>query len=207
VALHPYPSKEHAPDVHLKWQDNFDDIQMVRDYLTESGHPAAIWVTEWGWSSATLGTERQAEYTATSLRMIREQFPYVEIATMFVDYDRPTYAQGLFDSTGNPKPAATAFARAARNADPVVPAVQSASAQPQRKALKITAQATGCFPCRGWVDLRGQGRKRRVTLRLTDARGTQKIRLPRGRWRWRITLQDGATGRSVRSRWRATRVR
>jgi Glycosyl hydrolases family 39 len=110
VALHPYPSGGHAPDVHSQRQDNFDDIGLVHDYLRDLSIKAEIWVTEWGWSSASLGDETQARYVETSLKMIRDRYPYVELATYFVDYDRPpSYHHGLFDSKFDPKPSATIF--------------------------------------------------------------------------------------------------
>jgi polysaccharide biosynthesis protein PslG len=110
VALHPYPSDGHAPNVHRRGQDNFDDIGLVHDYLRDAGVSAQIWVTEWGWSSASLGAERQASYVEASLKRIRDRFPYVEVATYFLDYDRPpNYYQGLFDSEFDPKPSAETF--------------------------------------------------------------------------------------------------
>jgi hypothetical protein len=110
VALHPYPSGGHAPDVDLPWQDNFSDIKAVHDQLALSGHPARIWVTEWGWESASVGLDTQARYVRTSLEMIRDRYPFVEVATHFVDYDRPTYSQGLFAEDFAEKPAAREFA-------------------------------------------------------------------------------------------------
>lgn len=108
VALHPYSSG--APDTHTQWQDNFDDIQLVHDYLASSGHPVPLWVTEWGWSSAAVGLDSQARYVTTSLEMLRTLYAYVAVATIFVDYDRlPEYSQGLFDASLAPKPAAFAF--------------------------------------------------------------------------------------------------
>ena len=52
VAIHPYATADHAPDVHVPGEENFDDIQHVHDQLVAAGEQASIWVTEWGWSSA-----------------------------------------------------------------------------------------------------------------------------------------------------------
>ena len=207
VALHPYPSDEHAPDVHLQWKDNFDDIGMVHDYLERSGHPARIWVTEWGWSSARLGAERQAQYTAKSLEMIRDQFPYVEVATMFVEHDLPTYSQGLFRADGTAKPAAGAFARAVRAAGDRAPRVAKARARAGRRRLRVTASGADCRKCRGWVELRGRGRPRRLTMPISGSRGRLTVKAAAGRWRWRVVLQDGESGRLARSRVGVVRVR
>ncbi len=38
VAIHPY--SRHAPDVHVQWQGNFDDIGAVRQLLDTSGQSA-----------------------------------------------------------------------------------------------------------------------------------------------------------------------
>jgi len=110
VAIHPYPSDGHAPDLTLAWKDNFSDIKMIRDYLVSVGRPVPLWVTEWGWSSAALGLATQASYVATSLEMLRSLYPYVSVATYFVDHDRPPrYYQGLLDENFALKPAGTAF--------------------------------------------------------------------------------------------------
>jgi hypothetical protein len=112
VALHPYPSNGHAPDVHVQWQDNFDDIGAVRELLDTSGRSQVeVWVTEWGWSSSAVGAETQATYVRRSLEMLRDRFSYVSVATMFLDADRPgQYDYGLLGSDFVPKPSGAAFA-------------------------------------------------------------------------------------------------
>jgi hypothetical protein len=207
VALHPYPSDQHAPDVHLRWQDNFDDIGMVHDYLERSGHPARIWVTEWGWSSAKLGAETQARYTAKSLEMIRDEFPYVEVATMFVDHDRPTYSQGLFRADGSAKPAATEFARMVRSAGQAPPRVRSARARAGRRRLRVTARVTNCAECQAFAELRRGRKVRWIRLAIKSSRARRTVKASAGRWRWRVVLRDVAWDRTARSRLRAVRVR
>jgi hypothetical protein len=111
VALHPYPSNGHAPDVHLQWKDNFDDIGAVRQLLDGSGlSQVEVWVTEWGWSSEQVGGPTQATYMLRSLEMLRDQFPYVAVATAFLDADRPGYDFGLLTASFEPKSAGAAFA-------------------------------------------------------------------------------------------------
>jgi polysaccharide biosynthesis protein PslG len=110
VALHPYTSDDHAPNEHQRGQNNFDDIRRVRAYLASIGHATPIWVTEWGWSTASIPPATQARYVATSLSMIRRAYPYVRVATLFLDYDRPpTFYNGLLDASLRPKAAARAF--------------------------------------------------------------------------------------------------
>jgi hypothetical protein len=110
VAIHPYSG--HAPDRKRRGHSNFDDISLIRDMLVTAGRDVPIWLTEWGWSSRNFGVERQADWIGVSLEMIRDRYPYVEIATVFLDYDRlPQYAEGLLDESFAPKPAAHRFAR------------------------------------------------------------------------------------------------
>ena len=111
VAIHPYSSLGQSPKVHIAWQNNFDDIAAVHNLLVAAGRPVPLWATEWGWSSAQVGLDAQAQYVAQSLSLLKTEYPYVTVATYFLDVDRDTtYEQGLFDVNYNPKPAASAFA-------------------------------------------------------------------------------------------------
>lgn len=117
VAIHPYATDDHAPDLHVPGESNFDDIGRIHAQLAEHGYSASIWVTEWGWSSATVGRARQAQYVDRSIDMLETRFPYVRVATHFVDHDRPPeYEHGLLDDDLEPKPAAAAFRRRADQA-------------------------------------------------------------------------------------------
>jgi len=110
VAIHPYSTAGHAPDVHWQWHANFDDIGAYHDLLVAANRNVPLWVTEWGWSSAEVGAALQAQYLGRSLEMIRTQYPYVTVATYFLDVDHGTeYQSGLFDTTYAAKPAATIF--------------------------------------------------------------------------------------------------
>src|SRR5581483_10905339 len=110
VAIHPYPTAGHPPDVHWQWHANFDDIAAYHDLLVGARRNVPIWVTEWGWSSARVGDDLQAEYLARSLDMLRTMYPYVTVATYFVAVDsEPEYFEGLFHGDLSPKPAAAAF--------------------------------------------------------------------------------------------------
>jgi glycosyl hydrolase family 39 (putative alpha-L-iduronidase) len=117
VAVHPYPTNEHSPTVDFHGQNNFDDIARVHALLVRSHLQAPIWVTEWGWSSAIVGRQRQAQYVQKSLSMLENRYPYVRLATYFVDHDVPPgLFQGLLNQSLQPKPAAAVFRNHAHQA-------------------------------------------------------------------------------------------
>ena len=110
VAIHPYSTADHPPWVHVPNENNFDDIQRVRDQLALAGERASIWVTEWGWSSAAVGERLQALYLRRTLTMLQHRYRFVRIATYFLDHDLPPrFFQGLLDSQLVPKPAGFVF--------------------------------------------------------------------------------------------------
>jgi hypothetical protein len=109
LAVHAYAGRQQAPDVHLEYENNFDDIEAWHRYLVGIGRGAVpIWVTEWGWESR-IGLNVQADYVTRSLEMIATLYPYVTIATYFTGFDKSGYTQGLYDRSMRPKPAAEAF--------------------------------------------------------------------------------------------------
>jgi polysaccharide biosynthesis protein PslG len=110
VAIHPYTTDDHPPDLQIPGENNFDDIGRVRDQLVENGVPASIWITEWGWSSSVVGEQRQAVYLDRSLAMLEHRYRFVRVATYFLDHDLPPrFSQGLLDENLEPKPAAPAL--------------------------------------------------------------------------------------------------
>ena len=110
VAIHPYATDDHPPWLHVPKENNFDNIRRVHDQLVADGERASIWVTEWGWSSASVGTSRQSSYLNRSLEMLEHRYRFVRLATYFVDHDRPPELfQGLLDEDLKPKPAAAVF--------------------------------------------------------------------------------------------------
>jgi hypothetical protein len=110
VAVHPYTSNDHAPNVDFPGENNFSDIGRVRGQLASAGEPIPIWVTEWGWPSDVVGEARQAQYVDTSLTMLERRYPFVPVATYFSERDRPPeFLYGLLDEDLEPKPAAAAF--------------------------------------------------------------------------------------------------
>jgi hypothetical protein len=116
----------------VEWQDNFDDIDTVRKLLDSAGRSQTqVWVTEWGWSSS-VGEDVQAAYVRRSLEMLRSQYQYVAVATLFLDADRPgEYDYGLLDANFTLKPAGTAFAAFMRErAAPSTPSATDAPESP-----------------------------------------------------------------------------
>lgn len=110
VAIHPYTTDNHPPDLHIPGENNFDDIARVHDQLVDEGERASIWVTEWGWDSAAVGEARQARYVDRSLSMLERRYRFVRVATYFLDHDLPPrFLQGLLDEHLQPKPAARVF--------------------------------------------------------------------------------------------------
>jgi hypothetical protein len=110
VAIHPYTTNDHAPNAYVPHQNNFSDIERVHDQLRAAGYRIPIWVTEWGWSSATVGENRQARYVGESLRILEHRYRFVRVATYFLAHDlRPTVRSGLLNANLEPKPAARVF--------------------------------------------------------------------------------------------------
>ncbi len=98
VAVHPYALSWQAPDVHIQYQNNFDDIELMHGVMIAHGQAdKPIWVTEWGWPVDHVTEAQQAQYVARSLEMIKTLYPYVKVATYFLDHDHaPTYMSGLY---------------------------------------------------------------------------------------------------------------
>ena len=109
VAIHPYTSLAHPPDVRVSGENNFQDIERIHELLVSLREPALIWVTEWGWPSASVGRQAQARYLGRSLAMLENRYPFVSIATYFTDHDLPMFSQGLLDRNLTAKPAASVF--------------------------------------------------------------------------------------------------
>ncbi len=132
VSVHAFPSKGQAPDSHIRFQNNFDDIQTVRDYMESVNWNAPMWVTEWGWSTEenrsgidAVDPETQARYVYCSLNILAREYRYVTVATYFLDRDRQTFAYGLFNREAAAKPAGRAFQKFMRenNVQPMPGAV------------------------------------------------------------------------------------
>lgn len=111
VNIHPYAMANQAPGVMLQGENSFGHIQMIRNVMLANGEgEKPIWVTEWGWATNKVSESQQAQYVEESLRMLVEDYPYVTLATYFLDYDRPPeYYHGLFTNDFRMKPAGARF--------------------------------------------------------------------------------------------------
>lgn len=101
VAIHPYTANfTEDPDDETPFQPHFSDIGLIRDTLDSNGFDSTeLWVTEWGWKSTSpLTEELQATYVSRSLERLRDDFPYVMVATYFLDADMDIYDYGLYES-------------------------------------------------------------------------------------------------------------
>ena len=110
VAIHPYSAT--APnDYQPSPEGNFDDISTIRDLMVKYGQgDKKLWVTEWGWSTAKISEQIQAEWLRISLGMLQNKYSYVSLATYFTDVDKlPNLNYGLFNSDFQAKPSALVF--------------------------------------------------------------------------------------------------
>ena len=118
LAVHAYPSKGQAPDQHIRYQNNFDDLKVIRDYQKSIDWTPPLWLTEWGWSTEDFDTAAplvsratQAKYVYCSLNLLATEYRYVSVATYFIDFDRASFGYGLFFSDFTSKPGANAFGK------------------------------------------------------------------------------------------------
>ncbi len=162
VAVHAYPSKGQAPDQHIRYQNNFDDLDVIRRYQQSINWNAPIWLTEWGWSTEDWDTaapvvsrQDQAKYVYCSLNLLATDYRYVTVATYFLDFDRQTYGYGLFYSDMTPKPAANAFGKfmaaqsGAIGTDPaVLPTIVGAPPPPRVADISSMTISPGRFRVR-----------------------------------------------------------
>jgi hypothetical protein len=110
VAIHPYAMKQQAPDVTLRWENNFTDIGMIHNVMVAAGQGSKpIWITEWGWSTARVSEATQAAYVQKAMQMLASTYTYVTLSTYFLDYDRSGYYSGLYTTNFRMKPAGAVF--------------------------------------------------------------------------------------------------
>ena len=123
VAIHPYTTDDHPPDVQIPGENNFDDIERVRNQLggrgrtsSDLGHGMGL-VKRRRWAS-----DRQAGYVEQvpgrcSNTAIGSSAWRPTSSTMT---DRPDFFQGLLDEHLEPKPAAGS-SESTRSVSPLVP--------------------------------------------------------------------------------------
>jgi len=74
----------------LKYTDNANNIgelHRIRAVQAANNALVPIWFTEWGYTTVNVSQAAQAAYVATSLKMIRDYYPYVTVATYWDDVD------------------------------------------------------------------------------------------------------------------------
>lgn len=74
--------------------NDFMDLWVIRDELQQAGLTnVRVWVTEFGWTVASLTQAQQATYLASSLRMARDYAPhFLDMLIVYADCD----VQGLY---------------------------------------------------------------------------------------------------------------
>ncbi len=119
VSIHPYCGKR-SPETILPFQNNFRDVERVRDIMLRYGQQSKkIWLTEWGWSSKEVSEADQAAFVADAIQRTVEHYPYVSLSIYFLDQDRPPeYFFGLFDIANRLKPAGNQFRMALERLHP-----------------------------------------------------------------------------------------
>jgi polysaccharide biosynthesis protein PslG len=105
VALHPYTGSE-PPDAG---GSSFAAASAVRRLLLEHGDDKPVWFTEFGWSTATVGRRRQANYLVRAVRYTTRRLPFVTHMFWYADRDRTDSTPfengfGLLDTRLRPKP-------------------------------------------------------------------------------------------------------
>ena len=103
-----------APNDSLtQYVNHHTDVVLLREALVGYGlDNIPIWFTEFGWDASTSGEATQASYLTTAFTMI-QGWPYVEIATWFMQEDSGSYRDGVYEGPGSsyaPRKARDAFA-------------------------------------------------------------------------------------------------
>lgn len=95
ISIHVYPLKNEAPDVVIEGVTTFRDVEKIRQIQLKYTPPdSEIWITEFGWYTDgwvwgfPTTHQKQAEYLARALEIINTEWPYLKIATWFLDINR-----------------------------------------------------------------------------------------------------------------------
>lgn len=137
LAAHPY-SFGQPPDAPASDSDHpaFDRLVELREIMVVFGdRHKPVWITEMGWTvmpppeqpDIGVSLEQQAAYLVQALDIIRQQWPWVELITIWnlsqVEPDDPFGGYSLLDAGGDPRPAYYAWQQA-------VPSRQERKVQP-----------------------------------------------------------------------------
>jgi hypothetical protein len=113
AGIHPYVSgSSRGPDIHVAFQQNFDDVLMIHQLLQSRGRTTVkLWVTEWGWYGCSPDDATKAAWVRRGHERIRDEWSsFVTISAYFMDRDEPGYpCAGAFTSDLTRKALANAF--------------------------------------------------------------------------------------------------
>ena len=127
LSAHPY-SFGLAPVAPQSDSDHpaFGRLAELRAIMAENGDDdKPVWITEMGWTidpppeqaDTKVSLDQQAAYLAEALKIIREDWPWVELVTVWnlsiPGTDDPFGGYSLLDETGAPRPALAAWREAA----------------------------------------------------------------------------------------------
>jgi len=127
LAAHPYsfgqPPSEPARD---NQHPAFGRLAELRAIMAENGDAhKPVWITEMGWTvdpppeqpDIGVTVQQQADYLVDALQIIRRDWPWVELVTVWnlsrAEPGHPFGGYSLFDSQGQPRPAFAAWQQAA----------------------------------------------------------------------------------------------
>ena len=112
VAIHPYQSSNADPYTYAQYDNAYSDIceiyKVMEEYNRESD---LLWMTEHGWTTATVSEANQSLYLVESYKMLKEYYPQVSLCTIFLDEDASNdeYKHGMFDKNHVRKKSARTF--------------------------------------------------------------------------------------------------
>jgi hypothetical protein len=196
-------------------RDSFLGYREIRATMVDNGDPKPIWLTEFGWSTASgqcgVSEAQQAAYIQSAYKLLCQD-PYVEVALYYNlrnnywqrDADDIEAQYGLTRSDFSPKPAYAAY----RAATAAGCSGSAASAPPamdisldQSSSGSFAASGTGASPAGSTVKLTLSKKKGRRWVRVRRTRAkvrSQRFRKKLGRARagsWR--LQARLPGRAA----------
>ncbi len=119
VSLHPYALTNAAPDQYSVGDgiSTFRDVETIKAVMDANGQSSKkLWLTEFGWDADVVTEAVKAQYLERSFSLIRDSWPYVTLATWYLDFLGPpvipattTSGYGLMKVDGTITPAGVAF--------------------------------------------------------------------------------------------------
>lgn len=112
VAIHPYQNSNGDPYVYAQYNNAYTDIGEVYKVMENySRQNDLLWITEHGWTTASVTEANQSFYLTESYKILNEYYPYVSVCTIFLDEDASDdeYKHGVFDKNHTKKKSARTF--------------------------------------------------------------------------------------------------